>query len=231
MNITRFHSLEIKLLISFTFVWACLSGLSEESCTSSHQSGNDNNVEKGQRSVLSSSLLNKSSINNDSTSISAKLPTTGVSPVQDSDFSNSLSTLTSDSLSADRTISKNVQPSNSVGGSEASNVSSNRSDLSMNIPDEGLVHDSLDFEQFFQEGYCKPSPLSDCRDTTEVVTDVDSSSSPGDREKSEEDGDNDDMLGGVFAFSEEGRHSNNLVLFHHNVYMSFNIATRNHSWF
>jgi hypothetical protein len=28
---------------------------------------------------------------------------------------------------------------------------------------------------------------------------------PGDREKSEEDGDNDDMLGGVFAFSEEGR--------------------------
>jgi hypothetical protein len=81
-------------------------------------------------------------------------------------------------FTADRTIAKGVQSSNSEGVSEVSNTSSNRSDMSMNILDEGLVHDSLDFEQFFQEGYCKASPLSDCRDTTEVVTDVDSNSSP-----------------------------------------------------
>jgi hypothetical protein len=162
-------------------------------------------VEKQGRSVFSSTLLNRSSINKTSISNSAEQPTTGVSRARDSNITNSLSTLTSDSFPADRTIVKEVQSSNSGGVSEASNISSNRSDLSMNILDEGLVHESLDFEQFFQEGYYKASPLSDCRDTTEVVTDVDSSSSPCDREKSEEDGDNDDMLGGVFAFSEEGR--------------------------
>ncbi|KAG8068790.1 hypothetical protein GUJ93_ZPchr0005g15074 [Zizania palustris] len=46
--------------------------------------------------------------------------------------------------------------------------------------------------------------LDDCRELTEAVTDADSSSSHCEREKPEEDGDNDDMLGGVFAFSEEG---------------------------
>ncbi|KAJ0979687.1 hypothetical protein J5N97_015161 [Dioscorea zingiberensis] len=55
---------------------------------------------------------------------------------------------------------------------------------------------------YFHEGYCKVSELDDCRELSEVVTDVDSSSSHCEREKPEEDGD--DMLGGVFAFSEEG---------------------------
>ncbi|PNT71283.1 autophagy-related protein 18h [Brachypodium distachyon] len=63
---------------------------------------------------------------------------------------------------------------------------------------------SLEFTQYFQEGYCKISELDDCRELTEAVTDADSSSSHCEREKPEEDGDNDDMLGGVFAFSEEG---------------------------
>ncbi|KAL6610199.1 hypothetical protein ACP70R_040168 [Stipagrostis hirtigluma subsp. patula] len=65
-------------------------------------------------------------------------------------------------------------------------------------------HNSVEFTQFFQEGYCKISELDDCRELTEAVTDADSSSSHCEREKPEEDGDNDDMLGGVFAFSEEG---------------------------
>ncbi|XP_075657925.1 autophagy-related protein 18h isoform X2 [Castanea sativa] len=174
-------------------------GLSQELYPSIVQSGNENKVEKGGRSVLSSPLLNNNCINKNSNSISAKQPTAGASLVQDGNFTDSLSNLTSDSLSADRTIAKGVQSSNSGGISENSNISSNRSDMSMNILDEGLVHNSLDFEQFFQEGYCKAPP----HDTAEVVTDVDSSSNPCDREKSEEDGDNDDMLG-VFAFSEEG---------------------------
>ncbi|XP_020087344.1 autophagy-related protein 18h-like isoform X2 [Ananas comosus] len=65
-------------------------------------------------------------------------------------------------------------------------------------------HNSVEFTQYFHEGYCKISELDDCRGLTEAVTDADSSSSPCEREKPEEDGDNDDMLGGVFAFSEEG---------------------------
>jgi hypothetical protein len=65
-------------------------------------------------------------------------------------------------------------------------------------------HNSVEFTQYFQEGYCKISELDDCREFTEAVTDADSSSSHCEREKPEEDGDNDDMLGGIFAFSEEG---------------------------
>jgi len=65
-------------------------------------------------------------------------------------------------------------------------------------------HRSVEFTQYFQEGYCKISELDDCRELTEAVTDADSSSSHCEREKPEEDGDNDDLLGGVFAFSEEG---------------------------
>lgn len=65
-------------------------------------------------------------------------------------------------------------------------------------------HNSVEFTQYFQEGYCKISELDDCRELTEAVTDADSSSSHCEREKPEEDGDNDDLLGGVFAFSEEG---------------------------
>jgi hypothetical protein len=65
-------------------------------------------------------------------------------------------------------------------------------------------HNSVEFTQYFQEGYCKISELDDCRELTEAVTDADSSSSHCEREKPEEDGDNDDMLGGIFAFSEEG---------------------------
>ena len=47
---------------------------------------------------------------------------------------------------------------------------------------------------------------------------MDSSGSPRNREKCEEDADNDDLLGGVFAFSEEGEklktlYSTVLVLF------------------
>ncbi|XP_068341645.1 autophagy-related protein 18h-like [Pyrus communis] len=165
------------------------------------QPGNGQNGEKRGRSFSVSPHMNYISTKKNITSVSLKQPTSGVSLGDDCNFSNSLSTLTSGSLSADRTIATKVQSVNSGGASEGYNVGSNRSDLSMNMLDEGPVHESPDFEPFFQEGYCKESPLSNFRESTEVGTDVDS---PCDREKSEEDGDNDDMLGGVFAFSEEG---------------------------
>ncbi|KAJ0977594.1 hypothetical protein J5N97_013068 [Dioscorea zingiberensis] len=63
---------------------------------------------------------------------------------------------------------------------------------------------SVEFTQYLHEGYCKISELNDCCELTEAVNDADSGSSHCEREKSEEDGDNNDMLGAVFAFCEEG---------------------------
>ncbi|RZR74811.1 hypothetical protein BHM03_00043884 [Ensete ventricosum] len=63
-------------------------------------------------------------------------------------------------------------------------------------------HNSVEFETCFNEGYCKVSELDDCRELTEAVTDADSNSSHCEREKPDEDGDNDDLMGCVFAFSE-----------------------------
>ncbi|KAG9457502.1 hypothetical protein H6P81_002010 [Aristolochia fimbriata] len=85
---------------------------------------------------------------------------------------------------------------------------SNSNQSASEVPDDKSgateMHNLLDFAQYFHEGYCKISELDDCHELPEVVTDVDSSSSHCEREKPDEDGDNDDMLGGVFAFSEEG---------------------------
>ncbi|WJX19465.1 hypothetical protein P8452_09154 [Trifolium repens] len=74
-------------------------------------------------------------------------------------------------------------------------------DMNMHVTCEESIRDSPDYEQFFQEGYCKASV--DCHESAEVTTDVDCSS-PSGREKSDEDGDDDDMLGDIFDFSEEG---------------------------
>ncbi|RVW53369.1 Autophagy-related protein 18h [Vitis vinifera] len=170
--------------------------------TSSHiiQTVKENGVKSGS-GILAPSLPNHGPFNRDSVSGSPK-QMMGISPIEDSYFVNSISSIKNGSLSSARTIGKEVESSDSVGTSEASNTSSNRSDSSMNILDEGPV-EPLYFGQYFQEGYCKASTLDECRELTEV-TDVDSGSSPCDREKSEEDENNDDMLGGVFAFSEEG---------------------------
>ncbi|KAL2942241.1 Autophagy-related protein 18h [Bienertia sinuspersici] len=127
-----------------------------------------------------------------------------ISPPENSCLVNSPSPVKNESLSAERANPKEFQSSSSVGDSEASNVSSNRSDFSMNVADESSVPDPLDFGGYFQEEYCKAAPLDEIHELSEVVTDVDSSSSPREKEKSEEDGENDELLGCVFAFSEEG---------------------------
>jgi len=63
----------------------------------------------------------------------------------------------------------------------------------------------VDFGEFFQEGYCKVSEPDGCRKLTEDVSDdVDNGDSHCEREKSESDGEEDEMLGGMFDFSEEG---------------------------
>ncbi|CAN4111207.1 unnamed protein product [Withania somnifera] len=131
-----------------------------------------------------------------------------LSSIEESYVVNSPSPPKSGSFSTGGTSAREVQSSNSVITSEASNSSSNRSDISMNIIDEQTVHedigDPVDFGQFFQEGYCKASTSSELNEVAELVADMDSSSSPCKEEKPDDDGESDDMLGGVFDFSEEG---------------------------
>ncbi|KAF2307129.1 hypothetical protein GH714_024977 [Hevea brasiliensis] len=167
------------------------------------QSGN-NTAGQGGISVSASSIQYKSSIKKDSSSISFKQSQMGISPENNNSMDTNITSLTSGSSSTDKTIAKEFQSSNGLVTSEASNTSSNLSDLSKKIIDEGPTNDSLDFKQFFQEGYCKVKSSSEYHESAEVSF-VDNNISPCDLEKSEEDADNDDMLGGVFAFSEEGR--------------------------
>ncbi|XP_044493710.1 autophagy-related protein 18g-like isoform X2 [Mangifera indica] len=78
----------------------------------------------------------------------------------------------------------------------------------MNIVD-GLalpsVHAPVNFGVSLQEGHCEALKHDECCKSTEVVNDdVDSSSSHYEREKLKEDGENEEMFGSMFAFSEEG---------------------------
>ncbi|CAK9174681.1 unnamed protein product [Ilex paraguariensis] len=169
---------------------------------------NENDRVNRSSSILPSAPLNKRSFGGVDTSVSPVLSAKVVSRLQESFVVNSPPPPKIGSLSTGGTVAREVNSSDSVVTSEASNSSSNRSDSSMNILDEGPVHqdmhDPLDFGQYFQEGYCKASPHDECRELTEVCTDIDSSNSPYEKEKSEEDAESDDMLGGVFSFSEEG---------------------------
>lgn len=82
--------------------------------------------------------------------------------------------------------------------------------IAMDIPKDGStpsnVLNPIDFAQFLKEGYHKTLELGGCRELAEVVTDdVNSSGSHCERENPEEDDEeNNEMLGGIFAFSEEG---------------------------
>ncbi|KAI3664988.1 hypothetical protein L6452_43603 [Arctium lappa] len=94
--------------------------------------------------------------------------------------------------------------SESIVTSDASNPGSNRSDLSMNMVDEVPMHeDMLEFGHDFQQEYCKSSTEEEIPPELRETADVDGNNSRHQRNKSEEDGDSDDMLGGVFSFSEE----------------------------
>ena len=105
-----------------------------------------------------------------------------------------------------------TQVKSAKGGkaSESLNSIFSGHNLNMNVTLEETIHDSPDFEQFFQEGYSKASV--DSPESAEVVSDVECSSPCG-REKSEKDGDDDDMLGGVFDFSEEGMNLKQFTFF------------------
>ncbi|KFK35616.1 hypothetical protein AALP_AA4G014300 [Arabis alpina] len=123
--------------------------------------------------------------------VTFKQPVVSISSaVKDTDYIDNAHLLPKNaSLPAETTIE------NSSGTSGASNVSSNRSDLSINAADEGegpIDDGSPDFEQFFKEVI-----------SSETATEAENKDAPSDQGKLDDD-DDDDMLGGVFAFSEEG---------------------------
>nr|GMD45317.1 Autophagy-related protein 18H [Ipomoea batatas] len=138
-----------------------------------------------------------------------ELSTNIISSLEEGYIVNSPSPPKSGSLSAGETSARDIQSSNSALTSQASNTSSNHSDMSMNISnDEGLIHedmsDPVDFAQYFKEGYCKASTNKESSELTKLVTDIDRGNNPCEKEKGEDDdGESDDMLGGVFDFSEE----------------------------
>jgi len=118
--------------------------------------------------------------------------------LMDSSLINGLSSTASTLLCGSRSVVADAHSSGSSMNSEVSNacMPNYHSEQSGN----GDSHNSVEFPQYFHEGYCKVSEIDECRE----LADADSSCSPGGREKQEEDGDNDDVLGDVFAFSEEG---------------------------
>lgn len=121
--------------------------------------------------------------------------------LMDGSVINGLSSSSSTLLHANRSAVGDAHLSSSSMNSEVSNTSMPNGHLDHS--ENADSHNSVEFPQYFHEGYCKVSEIDDSRELTEAVTDADSSSSHCGREK-QEDGDNDDMLGGVFAFSEEG---------------------------
>lgn len=169
---------------------------------------NENDGIEGPSSMLVSPPLVQSSFSGADTSISPEPSATIISSLEEDYVIKYSCPPNKGSPSTGGTIAREVLSSSSVATGEVSNTSSNRSDLSMNILEGELVHedmhDQLDFGNYFQEGYCKAASQDESHELTEVVTDVDSSASPCNKANSEEDGDSDDMLGGVFAFSEEG---------------------------
>ncbi|KAL3516168.1 hypothetical protein ACH5RR_023070 [Cinchona calisaya] len=131
-----------------------------------------------------------------------------VSSLEESYIVNRPSSPKNGPLSTKGSAIRGVLSPNSTITGDLSNTSSNRSDMSMKNIDEGPLHgdmhDPVDFGQYFQEGYCKASANNNSHELREVVTDISSANSPFHREKTEEDVESDGMLGGVFAFSEEG---------------------------
>ncbi|XP_015578219.2 autophagy-related protein 18g isoform X3 [Ricinus communis] len=98
----------------------------------------------------------------------------------------------------------NIKRTGDVSASPADNYDS-QINILMGVPALPVAENPVGFELSFQEGHYKALDLDRCCTSTEVVTDdVDSSSSHCEKEKPEEDGENDEFLGGMFAFSEEG---------------------------
>ncbi|XP_031130544.1 autophagy-related protein 18h-like isoform X1 [Ipomoea triloba] len=136
-----------------------------------------------------------------------KLSTNIMSSLEERNAVNSPTFPNGGSVSIGGMCARDAQSSSSAVTSEGSNSSSNRSDTSMNIIDEGPAPedmcDRIDFGQYFQEGYFKAATDNKSLKLAEVITDIDSNNCACEKEKSEDDKES-DLLGGVFDCSEGG---------------------------
>lgn len=74
----------------------------------------------------------------------------------------------------------------------------------MKLPSEKPV----DFEGCFQEGYCKVMEPDGCNDLTQGLVDYgENDESHSGKEISENEGEEDELLGGMFDLSEEGKYT------------------------
>lgn len=184
-------------------------GLSKQECRTTFKSYPSFGTISNENVVAEepSSLPKQKYIGGVDTSLSPALSTTILCALEE-DYVNNYNSYSNKTSPSVGNIAQEVLSSSSVVTGDVSNTSSNRSDLSMNILDEELVHedmqDQLDFGHYFQEGYCKSKNLDQGNELTEHITHVDNSTSHCHKVISEEEADSDDMLGGVFAFSEEG---------------------------
>lgn len=78
---------------------------------------------------------------------------------------------------------------------------------------------TVDFGQFFKEGYCNKPDIREPHQTIEVENNQEegSSSNSNDKEKTEDD----EWIGGVFEFSEEGNHRLNYKMSHFSFIVLF----------
>ncbi|KAI4369416.1 hypothetical protein MLD38_017856 [Melastoma candidum] len=178
-------------------------GSSEHFYPTMAQSGEKNHLLKPGCHDLLSLPLQQTSVNKDRILVSPEHYMLS-SPGKGINYPNAGPTVANGSVSSERSIVEDFQPSNCGGASDLSNTISNRSDSSVNNNEEGLAHGSLDFEPYFQEGYCQTATAHESRDSVKAVGIGDNVGSPHGQDKSEEDVDNDDTPEGIFAFSEEG---------------------------
>uniref|UniRef100_A0A5B7ARY2 Putative autophagy-related protein 18g n=2 Tax=Davidia involucrata TaxID=16924 RepID=A0A5B7ARY2_DAVIN len=179
----------------------------EKLITATSYSLNELYQERRGSTSVGPSLLNQKSSTTTESFPSEHLKNTN-SHVDDS-ITNELSSVESKLPSAGRAVAEGAWTSSTGRIKEVPMLTADHFDLAVNITAEGptpprmqnLVH----FEQFFQEGYCNAMELDGCRQLTEVVTDdVDSSGSHCEKEKPKDDAENNELLDGMFFFSEEG---------------------------
>ncbi|XP_042491440.1 autophagy-related protein 18g-like isoform X3 [Macadamia integrifolia] len=185
-----------------------------KSYASMNQSVNEIDVERESK-TQASTLVSQCSSEQDHEPVLPKYSTKGDCKVEDH-VVNDVSSSRSNTLCVGKPPVSEPVPSINAGGvneiintsgiSEMTNASSEHSGSSPNIraedPTRAELQDPLDFGQYFQEGYCKVTERTGYPELTDI-NDADSSSSHCERERPEEEAENDDMLGGVFAFSEE----------------------------
>lgn len=190
---------------------------SEKSCAPICQTLND---QEGRGNPVEPSILNQESI---TIVCGPSEHLKNFDPQVDSCVTNGLPMLGS-MLPCVGGVSGEGAPSIITGGiNEVSVLSSDQHASNVNVIVEGssTLHNPVDLGQFFQEGHCNAMERNGCNGLTKVTTeDVESSSRHCQRVIKPVDGENEEVLGGIFAFSEEGKVSNVLTVLKY-IYIFF----------